>query len=117
MRRGTTPIHTFEVDIDLNHIVALYVTYKQGKKIILEKSLEDEDSIVLNPEEKTISVKLSQEDTLKFKDKNWTYLYPNLNSSDTMVKVQIRLKYVNGVALASNIMLLDVTEILKEGEI
>lgn len=116
MIRGTTPTHIFKLtDVDVEQIDLVYVTYKQGKNIILEKTLDNGASI--DVENKSIVVQLTQEDTLKFKDKNWTWLYPNVNSSDMMAKVQIRLKCLDGTALASDIMLLDVTEILKDGEI
>lgn len=115
MRRGTTPTHTFICeDISLLDITDVFITYKQGKHIILEKTIDD---VEINPEDNTISVFLTQQDTLKFKDTEWTWLYPNENSNDRMVKVQIRIKYEDGTALASNVMLSDVLEILKDGEI
>ena len=114
MIRGTTPTHIFHTQISLEDIDKLFITYKQGKDTVLEKTLED---VEINTEEQYISVKLSQEDTLKFKDKNWTWLYPNENAKDTKVKIQIRLKYLNGDTAASNIILVDVDDILKDGEI
>ena len=114
MIRGTTPTHIFNVDIPLEEISTLYVTYKQAKNIILEKNLNDVD---IDVEEKTISVPLSQEDTLKFKDTNFNWLNPNQNKNDLMVQCQLRIKYEDGTALASNIILLDVSNILKDGEI
>ena len=115
MRRGTTPTHVFYIDdASLENIEELYITYAQGRRIILEKTLED---VELDTEENTISVSLTQEDTLKFKTTQWSYLYPNENKKDIKVKIQIRLKYEDGSAFASNIMLDDVDDILKDGEI
>lgn len=114
MIRGTTPTHVFYTEIDLSNIDKIFVTYKQGKDVILEKSIDD---VEINEEEKSISVHLSQEDTLKFKDKNWTWLYPNENAKDTKVKIQIRIKFLDDSAIASNIILVDVDDILKDGEI
>ena len=114
MIRGTTPTHVFNVDIPLDNIAVLYVTYKQGKDIVLEKTLDD---VEINAEEKTISVTLSQEDTLKFKNTNFSWLNPNQNKKDMMIQCQLRIKYNDDSALASNIMLLDVYDILKDGEI
>lgn len=114
MVRGTTPTHIFYTEINLEDIDKVFVTYKQGKNIVVEKTIED---VEINVEEKYISVYLTQEETLRFKDKNWTYLYPNQNTKDEKVKVQVRLKYTNGDTAASNIILLDVDDILKDGEI
>ena len=117
MIRGTTPTHKFYADdINLENIEELYITYAQGKKVIIEKTLED---VELNTEENSISVFLTQEDTLKFKTTQWSYLYPNENKRDMMVEVQIRIKFndLNHSSFASNIILLDVDKILKDGEI
>lgn len=114
MRRGTTPTHTFIVDVSLNDISDLYVTYKQGKNIVVEKTLEDVD---IDQEEHSILVYLTQEDTLKFRTNEWTWLYPNENKQDMQILVQIRIKYGDGKAIASDIISMNVQEILKEGEI
>lgn len=117
MRRGTTPTHVFTVDdASLENIAELYITYAQGKQIVLEKTLDD---VVIDTENNTISVTLTQEDTLKFKTSQWSYLYPNDNKKDMMVEIQIRMKYddLNHSAFASNIVLIDVEKLLKNGVI
>lgn len=98
MRRGTTPSHVFNVDVDLTE-ATIFLTYCQGGKTVLEKTNEDLDITA-----DSITVYLSQEDTLKFKDG---------------VPVEIQLRYVtpSGKADASNIMLVGVERILKDGEI
>ena len=98
MRRGTTPTNTFTVDVDLRQATAMYVTYKQGGTVLLEKTLED-----ITVSEDKIEVELSQEDTLAFK--NGT------------VQIQIRAKFVDGSALASNIITVNMNAILKDGVI
>ena len=39
LQRGTTPIHSFALPSELadKELAAVYVTYQQGRKIILEK--------------------------------------------------------------------------------
>ena len=114
MIRGTTPTHVFLVDISLENIDKLYVTYKQNKNTIVEKTLDD---VEIDNDAKTISVHLTQAETLLFKDLHWSALHPNLNSKDDKIQVQIRIKYDDGTALASNIILLPIDDILKDGEI
>ena len=97
--RGTTPTHRFNTDIDLTQAEVLYVTYKQGSEIVLEKEKADIDI-----ESDHIEFKLTQEDTLKF------------NSKGT-VSIQIRARFADGTAVASNIISSGAKEILKDGEI
>lgn len=97
MYRGTTPTHIFTLPYDLGEISALSIAYEQGGNIILEKSMED---VLVNGN--TISVVLSQEETLLF-DSNMT------------ASVQIRVRTGNGSALASKPITLDVGAILRDG--
>lgn len=99
MRRGTTPTHVFNVDIDLTDAVEMYITYKQGTEIKIERELED-----IEVTENTLTVKLTQEETLSFND-------------DNNVLIQIRAKYEDETAVASNIIFTSVSEVLKDGEI
>ncbi len=107
MVRGTTAINTFEVTdgTDLTGASIVYVTYDQGGKVVIEKSTED-GSVVVDSEEdpNIIRVQLTQSDTLA------------LNSS-IPVRIQIRVKYDSGSAIASEIIRTGVIEILKDGEI
>lgn len=103
MRRGTTATNIFKLPfhMELSDISAVYVTYSQDSKVVVEKALDDisistDDNIML-------TVSLTQEDTLKF--------------SSEKVKIQIRLKTIAGTAMASNIITTYVDEILKEGVI
>ena len=99
MRRGTTPSHTFTTDIDLSDAEVVYVTYKQGSKVILEK---DKDGMDITSD--SIVIELTQEDTLSFK-------------MGQPVRVQIRARFPSGSAVASNIIQTTADEILKEGEL
>lgn len=96
-RRGTTPTHTFNVDVDLRQCEVVYLTYRQGN-VSLDKPKEE---LVITADK--IEVYLSQKDTLKFKPKE--------------VQAQIRARFPDGTAIASNIMTLDMDAILKEGVI
>ena len=98
MRRGTTPANVFMVDVDLRDAVKLYVTYKQGGKTIIEKTIDDVEIT-----EESVSVELTQADTLKFKNGE--------------VQMQIRARLPDGTALASDIMTASVSAILKDGAI
>lgn len=99
MRRGTTPSHIFTCDIDLTDAEVLYISYEQEDKIIIEKTLDD---VTIDAE--TITVKLTQAETLALK----------MNQG---VKIQIRARFPDGTAVASNIINTRAEEILKEGEI
>ena len=101
MRRGTTPVITFNTDLDLSEVEELFVTFSQNGETIVEKNKEE---VVID--DSKIIVSLSQKDTLKF----------SLDSND-IVSVQIRTKFKNETAIASNILKIRVKEILKDGEI
>lgn len=98
MKRGTTPTNTFTVDVDLTNAKALFITYKQGGRVAVEKRIDDVEITA-----KTLTVNLTQKDTLKFNSGN--------------VDIQIRARLIGGEALASDIMTVPVEAILKEGEI
>lgn len=98
--RGTTPKHTFDVDVDLTTAVEMFITYQQDRRTVLEKQLKD---IEVSPE--SISVKLTQKESLKF------------HENGGPVRMQIRARFPDGEAIGSNIMSTSVGEILKEGEI
>ena len=99
MIRGTTPTHVFETDVDLSLAELIYVTYQQGQ-IVVEKTKEECD-VTSN----SVSVNLSQAETLLFR------------AGGFQARVQIRAKFPDGSALASNIIQVDISPILKEGEI
>ena len=98
MIRGTTPTHTFNVNVDLTNADVIYITYKQGNDTVVEKVKSDCEITSTS-----VSVTLTQEDTLKF------------NASD--VEIQIRARFPDDSAIASNIMRTSVTRVLKSGVI
>lgn len=98
MKRGTTPTNIFNVNVDLTGAEVIYVTYKQSDSVVVEK--EKGDCTVTS---ESISVMLTQEDTLKF--------------NTGPVEIQIRARFPNESAIASNIMKTTVTRILKGGVI
>ena len=98
MRRGTTP--TFKIKIDgirIDELKSIYVTFKQYNTEITKRK-ED-----VEIEENTISVKMSQEETLSF--------------TNGRVNVQIRGLTDMGIAIGSNIYSVQVEDILKDGVI
>lgn len=103
MYRGTTPSITFHIntELNLNEIVECWVTFKsKSSNKIQTYTLDD---LILDSEEKTITITMTQEDTLYF--------------SPGTVEVQIRLRTSDDLAYASNIKELDINRILKDGEI
>lgn len=97
--RGTTPTHIFNVDADLTGAEAIYITYRQRNGTVLEKGIED---IAIQPGQLQIS--LTQEDTLLF-------------DTNAPVSIQIRARFPDGTAIASNIVNISANVILKEGVI
>lgn len=98
MIRGTTPTNIFNVDVDLTTATAIYITYAQNGKTIFEKTIAD-----ITVEADKLTVTLTQAETLKFDDRD--------------VAIQIRAKFADGAAIASNIINTAVDEVLKDGVI
>lgn len=61
MKRGTTPTHTFTLPFDTSLLSVVRVIYAQLCKTVLVKTGED-----LDLSGNTVTVRLSQEDTLLF---------------------------------------------------
>lgn len=101
MFRGTTPTLEFEIPFDTSLIDELFVTITQANVVTVEK---DRSQCELSGN--VITVKLTQKDTLIFKS--------NFGGA---ARLQVRIKMLNGEALASDIIDLEIGEILKEGEI
>jgi len=97
MRRGTTPTLKLTLDVDPTTFDTLFILFKQGETLIT-KSGED---LTLNSEEKSIVVKLTQEETLK------------LNCSKGNVRVQLRAK-LNDEAYATSIVHVQLKDILED---
>lgn len=101
LQRGTTPVHSFILPDELKDVdfAAMYITYKQGRKTVLEK---DRSSISI--EDGVASVRLTQEETLLFSDR-------------CKCHIQVRLRTAAGDALVSNVVDIPVYDVLKEGVI
>lgn len=117
MRRGTTPTHTFHTDVDLTEARAVFVTYAQDGEVIIERSLEDGVEVT----EDTVSVTLTQEETLRLE----AVMAKHLSIADDIFKlqkaskvlIQIRAAFPDGSSVASNIVSVGVQDVLKDGEI
>ena len=99
MRRGTTPTHIFNTDVDLSDATDIYLTYQVGGENVIEKT---KDELEVSPE--SITVRLSQADTLAIDANEYVYM-------------QIRAKFADGTAIASNVIKVQAQRILKDGEI
>lgn len=101
MYRGTTPTLTLKLKttVSLENLAELWATFKDATTEIT-KTLED---VTIDDAEKTITVHLSQEETLQLHGK--------------ICQVQVRFKNSEGLAYATNICEVDVGMILKEGVI
>lgn len=96
MRRLTTPTHRFTLQLDVETIDKIQITYAQGGKIILQKFGDD-----ITMDSKTAVVKLTQEETKPF-------------IADKDVEIQVRVLTTGGEALASDIIKVGVQRVLDE---
>lgn len=95
MRQGTTPTIQITInDIDLNEMQNIYVVFEQNGYILKKESSD------LDIEGNTISVSLSQEETLNFKEGT--------------CNIQLRMITKGGVAIASPIKTTKVYRILNK---
>lgn len=108
--RGTTPTQKFHVTFPLEDIVALFITYQQYDQVLFEKTLED---VELNAEEMTITTRLTQQDTLKIVQEKTNCCGPK----EGWVGIQIRVKYEDDSAIATDTLWVRPGAILKDGEI
>lgn len=98
MYRGTTPTNVFTSDLDLTEAEVIYITYKQGGETKIEKTADD---ITVTSEE--LRVTLTQDETLSLKE--------------GAVDIQIRARFSDGTAVASNTVKTTAERILKDGVI
>lgn len=96
MIRGTTPTHTFEIPFDTALIADLRISYAQTDGEIVVKC-KDDATLTGN----TISVTLTQEDTLNF-------------NCSKKVLVQIKIKTHKGDVMGSDVMCISVERCLNE---
>lgn len=100
--RGTTPtiIITVQTEIDLHQASEVWIYISQQNKVKVDKQLDD---VTFDYEEKTMSVTLSQDDTLALKEGEAVF--------------QIRLLLMDGTALATLASKVDVKPVYKQGVI
>lgn len=98
MRQGTTPKHTFTLPFDTNIVEKVRIVYAQRDDVKIVKTEADAEM-----DGNTISVKLSQEDTLQLNSNLKTY-------------VQVRVVTYDGEAFASDIITVN-TERCLDGEV
>lgn len=99
MKRGTTPQLKFILPFKVEEVETGFITLVQFGETIAEKSWAE-----CAKEDTAVVATLTQEETLKLKDNFYT-------------EIQVRVKTVGGLALASDIFKLPVDKILKEGVI
>lgn len=102
MRRGTTPTHIFKTKVDLTQASEMFITYKQNSEIKVEKTIGDITIEIDEEQLTTLTTTLTQAETLTF-------------STLGSVEIQVRVKFPDGKALASNIIKRPAGAILKEG--
>lgn len=103
MIRGTTPTLTFKIntDLDFSLIEKAEITFRSVNG--MKEKTWDESDLGIDPEEKTMTLTLSQDDTLYF----------NVGEID----IQLRIKLNNDMVYASKIVTSTLDRILKEGVI
>ena len=97
--RGTTPTIFFHFPFDVEEIEEMWLTIAQRGRDVLTKEKED-----MEYDNGTFSVTLSQDETLRLDARQKT-------------EIQLRVKFVNGYAVASEEKHLNVDDILKDGVI
>ena len=82
---GETVMHTFVIPFNHNEINKVIITYKQNDYIILERELTsgfdeyaDPETGQFDPTRTKITVELSQEESLMFRDKTEFYIQINV---------------------------------------
>ena len=98
MYRGTTPTLTFKTNFNLDTIINLTIVFKQGGEIKLKKYLENCE---VNTENKSISVILSETETIEF--------IPNKD-----LHIQIRIRFKDGTVISSKVITIYIDDILEE---
>ncbi len=99
MNRGTT--HDYEIDlpnVDFTNITEMWVDFAQYGTVVIHKTLSD-----VTVEDQTVTVHLSQEDTLSLKKGK--------------VSIQCRFLTADGEATVTEIIRKDVGDVLKDGVI
>ena len=102
MYRLTTPTHRFLMNINPAEWTKFIITYSQHDTIILEKTEADYYEVeVIGPNDYTLSIKLSQEETSLFNPNEAAY-------------VQIRCQYESGDTFASEKLIFKINDVMND---
>lgn len=104
MIRGTTPTLTFTTPYAAELVQSGYITFSQRETVVLDVPLSDQSVTV---SDNAISITLTQEQTLSF----------DASVDPPIAVAQIRAILTSGKAVGSNIVVIPICAILKEGEI
>lgn len=96
MIRGTTPTFTYELPFDCNNLKDIKVFFCQNDKLIFEKNITD-----CSRDGTKLIIKLTQQETLKLTEKY-------------KLKMQLLAKTLLDEVIASNCIVVDVEELLKD---
>lgn len=96
--RGTTPYNIFRVSLDMRDAETVWLTYKQGSRIVVDRQKED-----LEITETIVTAHLTQNETLAMK-------------TTLPMEIQFRCN-IGGEAFISKVIETTVDKILKEGVI
>ncbi len=99
MIRGTTPTLEFELPFETSLLTEAWITFSQSGKTVLDKKLTD-----CACDDRMLSVRLTQEETLAL-------------DCGCLTEIQLRVKTLDGNALASDIIKVYTAQILKDGVI
>lgn len=100
MIKGSTPTHKFNIDFDTSFIAEVEIVYAQNDEQIFVKETKD-----VSLDGNTISVTLSQEETLKF------------DCYKRFVQIQMRVKTTEGVVMISDLISVGLEKCLFDGVI
>ena len=103
IRQGTTPTIIFNVPINRSNINKLFLTFKRGADIVLEKTINDVINWYVENNKQKAEIELSQEDTLQF--------------NEGIFYLQVRLLDTSNKAYVSTEKSFDHTRLLKGGVI
>ena len=96
IHKGCTCTDTFNFPYPRSEVATLFITYSEEEEVIVEKTVDDCDFL-----EGKISVKLSQEETLRFGD-------------NACVETQIRGRLIDNTAIKSKIVKVYTDRVLKK---
>lgn len=114
MYRGTTPNQIFKLDFLLTNEASIFITYSQNDEVVIEKDIEE---ISKTTDETTgfsiLSFKMTQDESLLFEPEMYDQNHMIINP----VSIQIRIKFEDSTAIASDYVRASISEVLKDGEI